>query len=50
MVSDNKKNPSLGPLQEGYNMEYISPFKYFLEYRGILGLAFETKEEIEKMN
>ena len=28
MISDKKKNPPLGTMEEGYNTFYISPFAY----------------------
>ena len=45
MPSDNKKNPPLGVMEEGWNEEYISPFNYLLEYKGFLGLSIKGLEK-----
>ncbi len=42
MPSDKKKNPSLGPLTEAFNEEYISSMSYLLEYRGFMSLPFSN--------
>ena len=42
MPSENKKNPPLEALNEGYDMHYISPYEYLLEYKGLLSFAFDT--------
>jgi len=31
MVSDKKKNPSLGSIKEGWNIRFISNFAYLLD-------------------
>ena len=35
MTSEKKRNPALEHLIEGFNEEYISPFNYLLDQRGV---------------
>ena len=41
MPSDNKKNPPLSAMTEGYDTFFISPFEYLLSYRGIFSISFD---------
>lgn len=35
MGSEKKRNPGLGNMEEAYNLEYVSPYNYLLDYRGL---------------
>lgn len=45
MVSDKKKNPPLGAMDELYDTAFVSPYQYYFEYRGILSLSFDYNEK-----
>lgn len=44
MPSENKRNPGLYHMKEMYDIEFVSIYNYMLDQRGLLNLAFDTKE------
>jgi hypothetical protein len=41
MPADNKKNPPLQAMSEGFDTFYISPFEYLLSHRGMFAISFD---------
>lgn len=44
MSSESKRNPGLYHMKELYNTQFISIFNYLLDQRGLIQLAFDSRE------
>ena len=46
MPADNKKNPPLGAMTEGFDMILISPYEYLLQYRGFMTMVYDDSKMV----